>query len=151
MGGAFTLTTNTNFREGQENGFLQAWEIFESVRLNADLVVLSACETALGQEMGTEGLVGLRRAFQFAGARSVIASYWSINDQTTALFMERFYTHHKAGASLDESLRRAQREFINKTVSLKDKGFLSGLFSEKEPDISHPFYWAAFQLYGPGD
>ena len=55
---ALALTIPENSREGQENGLLQAWEIFDSVRLDADLVTLSACESGLGKEMGDEGLVG---------------------------------------------------------------------------------------------
>src|SRR4051794_3897789 len=60
----------------QDNGLLQAWEIFECMHLDADLVILSACDTALGKEMRGEGLVGLTRAFQYAGARTVLASLW---------------------------------------------------------------------------
>lgn len=146
LNSSLALTTNLDFQEGEDNGFLQAWEIMESMRLNSDLVVLSACETGLGKEVGTEGLVGLTRAFQFAGARTIAASYWKITDETTALFMERFYTHLKNGMRKDEALRKAQIEFIEGQVSLK-----RGLFSGKGPDIVHPYYWAAFQLHGPGD
>lgn len=113
--------------EGRENGLLQAWEIFESVRLDADLVTLSACGTALGREMGGEGLVGLTRAFQYAGARSVLASLWSIADASTARFMKSFYGHLRSGKSKDEALRAAQVEQVRE---------------------AHPFHWAAFQLTG---
>jgi CHAT domain-containing protein len=74
LNSALALTLPEQEAEGQDNGLLQAWEIFESGRLDADLVTLSACDTALGREMGSEGLVGLTRAFQYAGARSVLAS-----------------------------------------------------------------------------
>ena len=60
--------------------------------------------------------------------------------------MERFYTHLKADLPIDEALRKAQIEFITGKVSLK-----RGPFSGKGPDLSHPYYWAAFQLHGPGD
>ena len=113
--------------EGQENGLLQAWEIFESMRLDADLVTLSACDTALGREMGGEGLVGLTRAFQYAGARSVLASLWSIADVSTARFMKSFYGHLRGGKSKDEALRAAQLGQVRE---------------------AHPFHWAAFQLTG---
>ena len=113
--------------EGEENGLLQAWEIFESVRLDADLVTLSACDTALGREMGGEGLVGLTRAFQYAGARSVLASLWSVADISTARFMQSFYGHLRGGMSKDEALRAAQVEQARNL---------------------HPFHWAAFQLTG---
>lgn len=119
-------------QEGRDNGLLQAWEIFESVRLHADLVTLSACDTGLGQEMGGEGMVGLVRAFQFAGARSVLASLWSVSDESTALLMERFYAHLRQGRTKDEALRAAQLELIR-----------SG-----KTDLSHPYHWAGFALYG---
>jgi CHAT domain-containing protein len=116
--------------QGVENGLLQAWEIFDHLRLNADLVVLSACETALGAEMGGEGLVGLSRAFQYAGARSVLASLWSVADESTADLMHRFYRHLKAGLSKDVALRRAQMELMSTDAA------------------AHPFHWAAFTLSG---
>ena len=89
---ALALTIPDEPRKGRENGLLQAWEIFERVRIDADLVTLSACETALGKEMGGEGLVGLTRAFQYAGARSVLASLWSVADESTGELMKRFYS-----------------------------------------------------------
>ncbi len=117
--------------EGQSNGLLQAWEIFESLRLDADLVTLSACDTALGREMGGEGMVGLTRAFQYAGARSVLASLWSVEDDSTSRLMQRFYGHLRDGKPKDEALRAAQIDLIR-----------GGSGS------SHPFHWAAFQLVG---
>jgi CHAT domain-containing protein/Tfp pilus assembly protein PilF len=119
-------------QEGRDNGLLQAWEIFESVRLDADLVTLSACDTGLGQEMGGEGLVGLVRAFQFAGARTVLASLWSVADVSTAMLMKRFYTYLRQGQTKDEALRAAQLDLIR---------------SEKS-ELSHPYHWAGFALYG---
>jgi CHAT domain-containing protein/Tfp pilus assembly protein PilF len=116
---------------GQDNGFLQAWEVFESVRLDADLVTLSACDTALGREMAGEGLVGLARAFQYAGARSVLATLWGVSDLSTTRFMERFYGHLRSGKAKDEALRAAQIDQIR-----------------GQAGASHPFHWAAFQLTG---
>jgi CHAT domain-containing protein len=110
------------------------WEIFEQVRLDTDLVVLSACSSALGEELGGEGLIGLTRAFQYAGARSVVASLWNIRDQATAELMVRFYWHLRSGLPKDEALQSAQVELIREPVGGKD--------------FSAPFFWAAFQLYG---
>jgi CHAT domain-containing protein len=115
----------------QENGLLQAWEIFEQVRLDADLVTLSACETGLGRDAAGEGLIGLTRAFQYAGARSVLASLWAVSDRSTAELMERFYTLLRAGRPKDAALAEAQRELINS----------GGPFA-------HPYHWAAFELTG---
>jgi len=125
-----------------DNGLLQAWEILEQVRLDADLVSLSACRTALGEELAGEGMVGLTRAFQYAGARTVLASLWSVADASTAELMARFYAHLKAGQSKDEALRDAQVELL--TGPIRSLGSAEPL----ELDASHPFHWAAFELFG---
>lgn len=127
---ALALTIPEKPAPGQDNGLLQAWEIFESLRLDADLVTLSACDSGLGKEMGSEGMIGLTRAFQFAGARSVLASLWSVSDVSTADLMNRFYGHLRAGTAKDEALQAAQVELI------------------RSSEFSHPYYWAAFQLVG---
>jgi CHAT domain-containing protein/Tfp pilus assembly protein PilF len=143
LSSAVVLSVPEKFEEGHENGLLQAWEIFEQVRLDADLVVLSACESGLGKEMGGEGLIGLTRAFQYAGARSVMASLWKISDRTTAELMVRFYKHLKDGLPKDEALRAAQMELIHGPIQVKnEKGEV------EEIDASAPYYWAAFQIYG---
>ena len=150
MDSALVLTVNEDFKEGEENGILFAWEIFEDLRIDADLVVLSACESGLGKASGGEGLIGLTRAFQIAGARSILASYWAIPDGTTATFMEYFYTNLKAGMNKAEALRQAQISFIREPVEVPRTGFWSFLPPQKV-DASHPYYWAAFQLIGPWD
>jgi CHAT domain-containing protein len=143
LNSAVVLSIPEKFEEGKGNGLLQAWEIFEQVRLDADLVVLSACESGLGKEMGGEGLIGLTRAFQYAGARSVMASLWKISDRTTAELMVRFYKHLKDGLPKDEALRAAQMELIRGPIQVKnEKGEV------EEIDASAPYYWAAFQIYG---
>ncbi|HEV8578660.1 MAG TPA: CHAT domain-containing tetratricopeptide repeat protein [Thermoanaerobaculia bacterium] len=131
LNSALALSIPEHPKEGRDNGLLQAWEIFESVRLDADLVTLSACDSGLGKEMGGEGLVGLARAFQFAGARSVVASLWSISDVSTARFMKRFYGYLRAGKPKDEALRAAQIDQIR-----------------EKTEASHPYHWAAFELFG---
>jgi len=112
---------------GKENGLLQAWEIFDGVRFDADLVTLSGCETAVGGE----GLMGLTRAFLYAGARSVLASLWGVSDFSTPELMDRFYRHLAAGAAKDEALRAAQVEMIHAGGR------------RAQPDN-----WAAFELFG---
>jgi CHAT domain-containing protein len=130
LNSALALTIPEHPGEGQENGLLQAWEIFESVRLDADLVTLSSCDSALGQEMGGEGLIGLTRAFQYAGARSVLAALWSVSDRSTADLMKRFYGHLRARKTKDEAMQAAQTELI------------------RSRKFSHPYHWAAFQIFG---
>ena len=133
---ALLLTMPSPIGAGQDNGVLSAWEILDHVRIDADLVTLSACETALGQEQAGEGLIGLTRAFQYAGARSVLSSLWKISDRSTARLMQSFYRHLRSGASKDEALRLAQIEAIRRPAN---PGSL---------DLSDPFYWAGFELLG---
>ncbi len=120
----------------EENGLLQAWEIFEQLRLDADLVTLSACDTALGKDAAGEGLIGLTRAFQYAGARSVIAALWPVSDRSTAELMARFYAALARGRPKDEALAEAQRSFA------RGEGV--------DAALRHPFHWAAFELNGDG-
>jgi len=110
-----------------DDGMLQAWEIYEHVRLDADLVTLSACRTASGAATG-EGLIGLTRAFQYSGARTVLASLWSVGDASSLWFMKRFYAQLARGVPKDEALHRTQQAAIR-----------AG---------HHPIRWAAYQLYG---
>jgi CHAT domain-containing protein len=130
LNSALVLTIPEKVEEGKENGLLQAWEIFEQVRLDADLVTLSACNSGLGQELNGEGLIGLTRAFQYAGAHSILASLWSVDDLRTMELMKRFYGGLKEGKSKDEALRAAQ------------------LFVLHSQPSSSPYYWAAFSLIG---
>jgi len=128
LNSALALTMPEHPEDGRQNGLLQAWEIFDSVRIDAELVTLSSCDSALGEEMGGEGLIGLTRAFQYAGARSVVASLWSVEDSSTSELMKRFYGYLKQGRTKDEALRAAQADLIH------------------SPGLSHPYQWAAFQL-----
>ena len=112
-----------------------AWEVFERVRVTADLVPLSACDTAGGSDLEGEGIIGLSRAFQYAGARSVVASLWSVADRSTAVLMRSFYSHLEAGAAKAEALRAAQLEMIEPEA-------------EGDGSFAHPFHWAAFVLIG---
>lgn len=111
-------------------GFLHAKDI-ETLDLSADLVVLSACGTALGKEIRGEGFVGLPQAFLSAGASRVIVSVWDVDDRATADLMTRFYEHLRTENSLSsEALREAQ------------------IFLKKRPGRSAPKYWAGFVLQG---
>jgi CHAT domain-containing protein len=116
--------------DGKDNGLLQAWEILDQLRIDADLVTLSACDTALGTEIAGEGIIGLSRAFQFAGARAVLATLWGVEDESTASLMCRFYAARQAGQSTDQALRTAQRSLID------------------DQRWSHPYHWAGFVLIG---
>ena len=122
---------------GENNGLLQAWEIIEQMRIDADLVTLSACESGLGKEVAGEGLVGLTRAFLYAGARTVNASLWKVADGPTAELMTAFYKNLRAGQSKDQALRNAQVALIR-----------MGRRPNSTVDYSGPAHWAAFMLTG---
>ena len=115
-----------------EDGFLQTFEIF-NMDLKADLVVLSACETGLGEFSAGEGLIGLTRAFMYAGAPSVIVSLWSV-DESTCRLMRAFYKNLKKGMTKTEALREAKIKLIH----TRDGGM----------SYAHPFLWAPFVLVG---
>ncbi len=113
-----------------QDGYLDLEQIY-NLNLPADLVVLSACDTALGQEVRGEGLIGLARGFMYAGASRVMASLWSVDDEVTSELMSRFYQHLEQDKETPAAaLRAAQLEVA------KDKRWNS------------PYYWAGFQLQG---
>ena len=114
-----------------EDGFLQVREIYD-LHLNADLVVLSACQTGRGSGTFGEGIQGLSRAFLFAGARSLVASMWKVEDEATAVLMGSFYHYLSQGFSKAESLRKAKISLI-------------------ESEKFEPRQWAAFVLFGDAD
>ena len=98
--------------EHKSDGLIEAWEILQDLRLDSDCVVLSACETGVGKIMGGEGVMGLTRAFFYAGARSMVVSLWPIADESTAIFMEEFYRHLLASTDRDIALMKAKIKLI---------------------------------------
>ncbi|MBK9314787.1 MAG: tetratricopeptide repeat protein [Acidobacteria bacterium] len=119
-----------NEKGAQQSGFLYAHEVY-NLKLPAEVVVLSACETGLGKEIRGEGLVGLTRGFMYAGAPRVVVSLWSVNDKATAELMGAFYRHMLAeGMRPAAALRAAQIEMLQK------------------PHWQSPYFWAAFVLQG---
>ena len=113
-----------------QDGFLRTHDIY-NLKLPAELVVLSACETGLGKEIRGEGIEGLTRGFMYAGARRVVVSLWNVNDKATAALMQRLYSgmlrRNKTPAA---ALRAAQIELL------------------RTPQWQSPYYWAAFVLQG---
>jgi CHAT domain-containing protein len=113
-----------------QNGLLRLHDIY-NLDLNADLVVLSACETALGREIRGEGLIGLTQGFMYAGARSLVVSLWQVEDRATAELMTRFYRNvFDEGLRPAEALAQAQLSIAN------------------ERRWADPYFWAAFTVLG---
>jgi CHAT domain-containing protein len=144
---------------GQDDGILTALEVAELDLAGVELAVLSACETGLGEVAGGEGLLGLQRAFQVAGAHSVVASLWKVDDRRTAALMERFYAHlWTEGLSPLEALRKAQLHLLRgeatpaqaRSRGLKPVAGERGLEAidgaSPTSDAVPPYYWAAFVL-----
>ena len=128
---------------GKDDGILTALEVAELDLAKVELAVLSACETGLGEVAGGEGLLGLQRAFQVAGARAVVASLWKVPDIPTQNLMSRFYENlWRKGLPPRAALRAAQLEMLR-------EGYQRGLVPIDEPRKTErvpPFYWAAFVL-----
>ncbi|NET59779.1 MAG: CHAT domain-containing protein [Symploca sp. SIO2E6] len=119
-----------NEQGNSQNGFLRLHDVF-NLNLPAELVVLSACQTGLGQEVKGEGLVGLTRGFMYAGSQRVLVSLWNVSDTATAEMMKRFYRNMlQEGLSATAALRAAQLEM------------------QQETQWKAPYYWAAFTLQG---
>lgn len=120
--------------KSKENGYLDVQDVLElrNAGLKPDIVVLSACETALGEYVNGEGLIGLTRAFSYMGAPSVVASLWKVSNRTTVDLMVDFYRGLQKGKSKANALREA------KLKMLKSERFA----------YRSPYYWAAFVLIG---
>jgi CHAT domain-containing protein len=113
-----------------QEGFLHLHDIY-NLRLNADLVVLSGCRTALGKEVRGEGLIGLTRGFQYAGASRVVASLWRVEDLATASLMVRFYRGLWIEKLPPAAALRAAQLWVSQQRRWRD-----------------PYFWAAFVLEG---
>jgi len=128
--GANLNSTTDRMKIGEFDGILSAAEAAMMDLKNTKLVVLSACDSALGQDLYSEGFLSLRKAFNIAGAKSVIGSNWSISDKVTARFMKHFYENLNHGMSISKALRKTKLYFIDST------------------DYANPFFWAPFTLCG---
>lgn len=123
------LVLNLDSAQKSEDGLLQAYEIF-NLKLNADLVVLSGCETGLGKDVKGEGLVGLSHAFFYAGTPSLVVSLWKVQDRSTADLMVNLYREIGRTQTKSEALRQAKLSLIQQ-----------GRYAD-------PYYWAPFVLTG---
>ena len=117
-------------KQQPQNGFLRINDVF-NLKLNAKLLVLSACETGLGENIQGEGLVGLSRGFMYAGVPRIVMSLWQVSDEATAEFMTRFYRNLlEDQLTAAAALKETQREM------------------REETEWTHPYFWSAFILQG---
>jgi len=116
--------------DGQD-GFLRMTEVM-GLKMNADTVALTACQTGLGKQISGEGTMGMGRAFQYAGAKSVLMSLWSVAEKSSVQMVESFFRHMKEGKNKLEALKLARDE-------IRKEGY------------DHPFFWAPFILVGEVD
>ena len=120
--------------QSNEDGTLQMNEVMR-LKLGAEVVTLSACRTGLGKVMNGEGVIGLTRAFQYAGAKDVVVSLWNVNDVATSELMKAFYQNLTRGLRKDEALRQAKLQFLHGARGT----------------WKHPYFWAPFVLNGAND
>jgi len=129
--GEYSFLAFTEIPDTIQNELLYAKDLY-SLRLKADMVVLSACETGVGELRRGEGVISLARGFSYAGAKSLATTLWRVSDRESAALMNLFYQQMKEGHPKDKALRNAKLQFI----------------SQSGPELAHPFFWAAFVLSG---
>ncbi len=129
--GEFSYLALKNNDNALKIGLLYVKEIY-NILIKAEMVVLSACETGIGEAQKGEGLISLARAFTYSGAQSVLTTLWAVNDEKTKDLMIYFYENLKKNKSKDEALQQAKLKYIEKNKNAK----------------AHPYYWASFKLLG---
>lgn len=139
-----------------EDGYLTMSEVM-GLSLSADMVMLSACKTGLGEDVGGEGVVGLTRAFMYAGTPSVVVSLWSVASKSTTDFMTSMYQYLEEGKNKAEAVRLAKMDLRKKQYRMEVERGFGGIetLGEKAKDTktvtieaSHPYFWAPFILVG---
>jgi CHAT domain-containing protein len=134
MTGANRMALKEAMEADSSDGILTALEVSGMDLDGTDLAFLSACETAVGDVRNGEGVFGLRRAFQIAGAKSLVMSLWKVPDKDTRELVTYFYSYWLGGMTKGEALRRSTLRILE---------------SHREEDgTSNPFYWGAFVLSG---
>jgi CHAT domain-containing protein len=147
LSGLALAGVNRAAAEGKDDGILTALEIEQLDLGRVELATLSACETGLGETAGGEGVLGLQRAFQSAGAKSVVATLWSVGDQASRSLMIDFYDNlwRKKMTKL-EALRQSQLKMLHD--GYRPAGISAGDLPRDKSGRLFPFFWAAFMLSG---
>ena len=117
-----------------EDGLLYTYELY-NMQLNAELVVLSACETGYGKSIKGEGIMSMARGFMYAGSPSVVYTLWKVDDRASSQLMSYFYEALSRGIAKDKALQQARIRYMKETEGIK----------------THPFYWSGFVLTGNGE
>ncbi|MBL7814695.1 MAG: CHAT domain-containing protein [Saprospiraceae bacterium] len=125
--GDYSFLAFAEQRDSQQNELLYVRDIY-NLSLNADMVVLSACETGIGELKRGEGIVSLARAFTYAGAKSMVTTLWDVNDKSTMYVMEGFYRQLRKGQPKDKALWQSKIDY----------------FTRAKGELAHPYFWAAF-------
>ncbi|MGH7966641.1 MAG: CHAT domain-containing protein, partial [Candidatus Binatia bacterium] len=117
-----------NSTEREQDGFLTMSEVM-GLKLNAEVAALTACNTGVGKNLTGEGVMGMGRAFQYAGAKTVLMSLWSVEEESTTLLTEKFFTYVHEGKGKLDALRQARADV-------------------RKAGYEHPFFWAPFIVVG---
>lgn len=128
----FSFLTFSGVTDTTDVGKLYVRDLY-NLQIPADMVVLSACETGMGELQKGEGIISLARGFSYAGAKSIITSLWEVNDKATSEIMTDFYKNLQSGDSKDNALQKAKNTYIKKQI---------------ENASAHPFFWASFVAVG---
>lgn len=128
--GEYSFLAFANSKDSLDNRFLYVKDLF-NLKIPAELVVLSACETGLGEIKRGEGIVGIGKGFSYAGVKSLVTTLWRVSDNSTANFMPLFYKNLKKGMPKDEALWNAKKTFI-----------------KENRNAGHPFFWSGYVAYG---
>ncbi|MCB0642408.1 MAG: CHAT domain-containing protein, partial [Phaeodactylibacter sp.] len=125
--GGYSFLAFNPIKDSIENEMLFVKDLY-TMELHADLVVLSACETGIGEWQRGEGIVSLGRGFLYAGARSIVTTLWSVDDRSSSRIMEDFYKNLSLGYRKDKALQISKLNYLNQASPVK----------------AHPFFWAAY-------
>lgn len=128
----YSFIAFTSTHDHPDSSRLYARELY-NLRLQAAMVVLSACETGVGELKKGEGVVSLARAFAYAGAQSVISTLWSVNDASTTAIMENMYEQLRKGDGKSEALQTSKISFVKRSA---------------DDTAAHPYYWSAYIAFG---